>query len=214
MDYFVNWMKGIACFFIISSLVLHLIPNEKYQKYMKLFMGFLMIIFLLKPVGRLFSLDNIFESYMNDNSYNQMTSELEARLKGVEEDRQNIILAEYKEKISDGISEYLDGIDIDNMTRTEERKLPSAARDTLPMIDMELKDLSVTIDTNEASESFGQIVTMSLSVTKKGNQKNISVGTVTLGGNNAESQLLVMEIKNYLSDFYNLEKHNINVNIS
>lgn len=190
MDYFVNWMKGIACFFIISSLVLHLIPNEKYQKYMKLFMGFLMIIFLLKPVGRLFSLDNIFESYMNDNSYNQMTSELEARLKGVEEDRQNIILAEYKEKISDGISEYLDGID------------------------MELKDLSVTIDTNEASESFGQIVTMSLSVTKKGNQKNISVGTVTLGENNAESQLLVMEIKNYLSDFYNLEKHNINVNIS
>lgn len=33
------------------------------------------------------------------------------------------------------IRAYLDGIDIDNMTRAEERKLPSAARDTLPMID-------------------------------------------------------------------------------
>ena len=33
------------------------------------------------------------------------------------------------------IRTYLDGIDIDNLTRIEERKLPSAARDTLPMID-------------------------------------------------------------------------------
>lgn len=33
------------------------------------------------------------------------------------------------------IRTYLDGIDIDNMTRADERKLPSAARDTLPMID-------------------------------------------------------------------------------
>lgn len=33
------------------------------------------------------------------------------------------------------IKTYLEGIDIDNLTRSEERKLPSAARDTLPMID-------------------------------------------------------------------------------
>ena len=33
------------------------------------------------------------------------------------------------------IKAYLHGIDIDKLTRSEERKLPSAARDTLPMID-------------------------------------------------------------------------------
>ena len=33
------------------------------------------------------------------------------------------------------IKTYLDEIDIDNLTRSEERKLPTAARDTLPMID-------------------------------------------------------------------------------
>lgn len=33
------------------------------------------------------------------------------------------------------IRTYFDGVDIDNLTRSEERKLPSAARDTLPMID-------------------------------------------------------------------------------
>lgn len=33
------------------------------------------------------------------------------------------------------IRTYLDGVDIDNMTRADERKLASAARDTLPMID-------------------------------------------------------------------------------
>ncbi len=33
------------------------------------------------------------------------------------------------------IRSYLKGVDIDNLTRIEEKKLPSAARDTLPMID-------------------------------------------------------------------------------
>lgn len=33
------------------------------------------------------------------------------------------------------IRTYLEGINIDNLTRSEERKLPLAARDTLPMID-------------------------------------------------------------------------------
>lgn len=33
------------------------------------------------------------------------------------------------------IRTYLNGIDINNLTRSEERRLPSAARDTLPMID-------------------------------------------------------------------------------
>jgi len=33
------------------------------------------------------------------------------------------------------IRTYLEGVDIDNLTRNDEKKLPSAARDTLPMID-------------------------------------------------------------------------------
>lgn len=33
------------------------------------------------------------------------------------------------------IRTYLNGVDIDNLTRAEERQLPSAARDTIPMID-------------------------------------------------------------------------------
>ncbi len=33
------------------------------------------------------------------------------------------------------IRTYLEGVDVDNLTRNEERRLPSAARDTLPMID-------------------------------------------------------------------------------
>ena len=68
-----------------------------------------------------------------------------------EEDIEKAILAAKKYLESYGIEEpqifpcsaftalnirtYLDGIDIDNMTRAEERQLPSAAKDTLPMID-------------------------------------------------------------------------------
>lgn len=44
------------------------------------------------------------------------------------------------------IKTYLEGIDIDNLTRNEERKLPSAARDTLPMIDKFIEHESMHLE--------------------------------------------------------------------
>lgn len=44
------------------------------------------------------------------------------------------------------IRTYLEGIDIDNMTRADEKKLPSAARDTLPMIDKFIEHESMHLE--------------------------------------------------------------------
>lgn len=44
------------------------------------------------------------------------------------------------------IRTYLNGIDIDNLTRSEEKKLPSAARDTLPMIDKFIEHESMHLE--------------------------------------------------------------------
>lgn len=44
------------------------------------------------------------------------------------------------------IRTYLDGIDIDNLKRSEERKLPSAARDTLPKIDKFIEHESMHLE--------------------------------------------------------------------
>ena len=52
------WTKGLVIYLILSGLVLKLIPGKNYEKYISLYMGFIMVIMLAKPVLMLFSAGN------------------------------------------------------------------------------------------------------------------------------------------------------------
>ena len=40
-----QWMKNLAVFYILFTAFLHLVPDKKYERYVRLFMGFLLIAF-------------------------------------------------------------------------------------------------------------------------------------------------------------------------
>ena len=40
---FYQWVKTLAVFYILFSAVLHLIPDSKYERYIRSFMGLLLI---------------------------------------------------------------------------------------------------------------------------------------------------------------------------
>lgn len=45
-----QWMKSLAVFYILLTTVLHLIPSGKYERYVRFFMGLLLIFMLCTPV--------------------------------------------------------------------------------------------------------------------------------------------------------------------
>lgn len=45
-----QWVKNLSVFYILFSMILHLIPDPKYERYIKLFMGLLLIYILCTPV--------------------------------------------------------------------------------------------------------------------------------------------------------------------
>lgn len=45
-----GWMKNLAVFYILFTAFLHLVPDKKYEKYVRLFMGILLIGMMLTPV--------------------------------------------------------------------------------------------------------------------------------------------------------------------
>lgn len=49
-----QWMKNLAVFYILFTAVLHLVPDSKYEKYVRFFMGLLLIVMLCTPVFALF----------------------------------------------------------------------------------------------------------------------------------------------------------------
>lgn len=49
-----QWMKGLAVFYILLTAVLHLIPDGKYERYVRFFMGLLLIFMLCTPIFSIF----------------------------------------------------------------------------------------------------------------------------------------------------------------
>ena len=49
-----QWVKTLAVFYIVFSAVLHLVPDTKYERYIRSFMGIFLIYILCTPVFSLF----------------------------------------------------------------------------------------------------------------------------------------------------------------
>lgn len=45
-----QWVKNLAVFYILLSAILNLVPNGKYEKYVRFFMGLLLIFMMSTPV--------------------------------------------------------------------------------------------------------------------------------------------------------------------
>lgn len=45
-----EWMKNLAVFYILFTAVLHLVPDSKYERYVRSFMGLLLIFMMCTPI--------------------------------------------------------------------------------------------------------------------------------------------------------------------
>ena len=45
-----SWIKCLAIFYILLTMLLHLVPTEKYQRYVRFFMGLVLMVMLVTPV--------------------------------------------------------------------------------------------------------------------------------------------------------------------
>ena len=45
-----SWIKSIVIFTVFSSLVMFLLPDEKYRKYIRTGIGFVMVIIVINPI--------------------------------------------------------------------------------------------------------------------------------------------------------------------
>lgn len=57
-----EWLKNIAGYFLILSVAMAMLPDKKYEPYVKLFTGFVLLLLLLQPVLRIGSMDSYVES--------------------------------------------------------------------------------------------------------------------------------------------------------
>lgn len=60
-----EWMKSFVGYLLIGSIATQMLPGQKYEKYIGLFFGFLMIILLLQPILKIGSADSYLEQKLS-----------------------------------------------------------------------------------------------------------------------------------------------------
>ena len=133
MDGFYQWVRNIAACLIFMSLILRLLPDGKNVKYIRHFMGMVLILVVLAPAGKLLRLEESF-------------SELAVSL---ERDRER---EEFKDELKLMGEEYTDSV-----VKSYEEELAVQAGRFLSEAGVSYESVRVEIDGAEGSASLGQI---------------------------------------------------------
>lgn len=56
MQTILDMVRMIAVFYLLEQMVLQLIPGERYERYVRFYLGLLLVLLLLQPVFQIFRL--------------------------------------------------------------------------------------------------------------------------------------------------------------
>lgn len=84
-EFFYTWMKNIAFFTVLMTAVTHILPESDYRKYVRFYMGLILIILLAAPVFRVFGSKDELGQIYHSSVYQQQMKEIEGASAFLEE---------------------------------------------------------------------------------------------------------------------------------
>jgi stage III sporulation protein AF len=183
---------------------MNLLGNKSYKKYVSIVSGMILVLIVISPLIRLMKLEENLDYFLQANDFAVEASDFKSDLNRMEEAQVDAIFADYKEKIQEQV------------------------KDMLLKEKVYIKNFNITFDYDNESTTFGEILRMDITAKLKKEDEeeqvdNLSIDAIEIEriifGKDDNSQLeelpspLEIELKTELSDFYNIEPGNININI-
>lgn len=76
-DYIYEWLRNLTTYTLLVAVVMQLIPNEDYRKYIRFFCGMVLIVMLISPLFQLVGIQEEFEQIYQSKEYERIVRELE-----------------------------------------------------------------------------------------------------------------------------------------
>lgn len=187
-----EWVVGIVAFILIATLISHLIGNLKFFKYIKFFMGIVLILVVIKPVGSLLKLDSVYDNILNICKGEFEISELKTQLDtGLGEYSDNI-LKSYKEGIAETISSIVkeDGYEVDR-------------------VETEIYD-------DRDSEEYGLIKSIKVYISEASKYAGIKIDKISIGKEAVDvvsqtGSFIYGELKEHIADKFNIMSDDVDI---
>ncbi len=197
-----QWIRNIVVYMMLNTIIMNLLGNKSYKKYVGIVSGMILVLIILSPLMNYMELGDMLDYYLQANDFAVEASEFKNDLRRMEEAQTDAIFAEYEERIRRQVADIL----------LEEK--------------VKLLRMSLTIDKEPSSPTFGEITGMSIIAApeQKDGEDNtgripidkIEIAPINIGGQEKAKDPpspQEINIKNRLSGFYNIEQVNINITI-
>ncbi len=204
MEELYTWIRNIVVYMIMNTIVMNLLGNKSYKKYISIVSGMILVLIVITPILRLVKLDQSLDYFFDSKNFVVDTSEFQSELKGVEKEQQEAVFTEFENEIKEQVKGLLQKKNIS------------------------LESMDVIFNTDSKSEGFGSIEAMKINAVAKEKQESsdknrlnideIKIAQIAIGEEDKTSEKKVpspmeITIKKELADFYNIEQGNINISI-
>lgn len=76
-QYLYEWMRGIAYFMVLITILMHIIPDQGYQKYIRFFTGILLVVLFLTPVWKLIGMGEDVQKIYKGSVYEETVEQIQ-----------------------------------------------------------------------------------------------------------------------------------------
>ena len=202
MEPLYQWVKNIVIYMIVNAIVSNLLGDSSYKKYASMVSGLILVLLVVSPLMDVLSIDDKFDFMFRANNFAVETAEFKNSLQRMEEDQRRAIFEEYEMKIEKQVREIL----------LEENIV--------------LKTFNVDFQSDINKTGFGEILKINIKGEYMEEDKpafsnrveRITIDPIVIEIKDKEvaekiPSPIEINIKNKLSDFYNIKPDNININI-
>ena len=99
-----EWMKNLAVFYLFFTAVMNFLPDGKYNKYIRHFLGLLLILLLITPILQIFRLKDLVDRNFMANS---MKEELWEKAWDVEHSQEDYLYEQYERELEEQIRQIM-----------------------------------------------------------------------------------------------------------
>lgn len=99
MEGFYEWIRGITYYLIFITVAVNLLPDKKYEKYIRFFSGMVLILLVLKPLTGGLRLDDKLAYYFESITFKKEAGELKGRISQMENQRLDAMISQYEEAV-------------------------------------------------------------------------------------------------------------------
>lgn len=103
MELLYGWVRNITGYFLFLAVLDNLIPERKYEKYIRLFAGMVGILLIVQPLAGALRLEERIARFYETLVFQYQAEDLRQEILGVEEERFGQIIGQYEKAVAENV---------------------------------------------------------------------------------------------------------------